>query len=58
MSMSNETSKFTLRTEAELLKKFKIVADYNGRSSNRELEVIIKRHVSDFEKQHGIIQID
>ena len=53
--MTNEIAKFTLRTDSELMKKLWIVADYNGRSSNRELEVLIKNHVAEFEKKHGKI---
>lgn len=48
--MPNEISKFTLRTDMELLKKFRIVADYNVRSANREMEVLMKNHVTEFEK--------
>ncbi len=51
--MTNEIAKFTLRTDSELMKKLRIVADYNGRSANRELEVLIKNHVAEFEKKHG-----
>lgn len=56
--MPNETSKFTLRTDSELLKKFKVVADYNGRSANRELEVLMKKHVTEFEQTHGKIETE
>lgn len=56
--MPNEISKFTLRTDTELLKKFRIVADYNARSANREMEVLIKNHVAEFEKKHGTIELD
>lgn len=53
--MKSDTTKFTLRTDPALLKKFHYVADYNGRSANRELEVLIKRHVAEFENIHGKI---
>ncbi|MDF2871888.1 MAG: Arc family DNA-binding protein [Anaerocolumna sp.] len=53
--MRSELSKFTLRTDAELLKKFRFVADYNGRSANREIEVLMKKHVDEFEKKNGKI---
>lgn len=56
--MTTETAKFTVRTDAELLKKFRFVADYNGRSANRELEVLMKKHVAEFEKTHEKITID
>jgi len=54
--MPSNTAKFTLRTEPELLEKFKFVAEYNARSANRELEVLMKKHVSEFEKVHGKIE--
>lgn len=56
--MPSDIVKFTLRTEAELLKKFRFVADYNARSANRELEVLMKKHVIEFEKVHGKIDLD
>lgn len=55
--MSSEVAKFTLRTDVELLKKFRYVAEYNARSANRELEVLIKQHIAEFEKTHGKIEI-
>lgn len=56
--MTNKIAKFTLRTDSELMKKFRIVADYNARSANREMEVLIKNHVAEFEKKHGKIELD
>lgn len=57
LRMADNISKFTIRTESELLKKFRFVADYNARSANRELEVLMKRHVAEFEKKYGEIEI-
>lgn len=56
--MITDEVKFTLRTDAEILKKFRFVADYNGRSANRELEVLMKKHIAEFEKIHGKITND
>ncbi len=56
--MMTDTAKFTLRTDAEILKKFRYVADYNGRSANRELEVLMKKHIAEFEKEHSKITFD
>ncbi len=50
--MTTDTAKFTLRIDAELLKKFRYTADYNGRSANRELEVLMKKHIAEFETEH------
>ena len=56
--MMTDTAKFTLRADTEILKKFRYVADYNGRSANRELEVLMKKHIAEFEKEHGEITFD
>lgn len=56
--MTTDVAKFTLRIDAELLKKFRFVADYNARSANRELEVLMKKHVAEFEKENGKITLD
>lgn len=53
--MMSDTAKFTLRTDSDILKKFHYVADYNARSANRELEVLMKKHIAEFEKEHGKI---
>lgn len=49
--MQSNIAKFTLRTDPELLLKFHYVAEYNGRTANRELDKLIRRHVSEFEKK-------
>lgn len=56
--MRTKLSKYTLRTESDILKKFKSVAEYNGRSANRELEILMKKHIQNFEQEHGQIEID
>lgn len=49
-------SKFTLRISDELLKKFRYISEYNARSANSELTIIIRKHIVEFEKEHGIIE--
>ena len=56
--MKSDTTKFTLRTDPALLKKFHSVADYNGRSANKEIEQLILAHIAKFEKEHGEINLD
>ena len=56
--MTTDTAKFTLRTDSELLRKFRFVAEYNARSANRELEVLMKKHVAEFEKENGTITFE
>lgn len=55
--MTTDPAKFTLRTETDLLKKFRFVADYNGRSANRELEIPMKKYIAEFEKQTGKLHL-
>lgn len=56
--MPSNLPRFTVRIDSELLKKFRYVAEYNARSANREAEFLIKRHVSEFEKEHGPINLE
>ncbi len=55
--MTDKIIKFTFRTDEEILKKLRYVAEYDARSANRELEVLVKRHIAEFEKEHGKITI-
>ncbi len=56
--MVAKISKFTIRVEDDTLKRFRYVAEYNARSANRELEVLMKRHIAKFENEHGAIVLD
>ena len=56
--MMTKIVKFTLRTESELLQKFHFVAQYHGRSSNRELEIRMKKHIAEFERKHKKIVLE
>lgn len=55
--MKNKIAKFTVRLDFELLKKFQFVADYNARSANGEITILMKKHISEFEKNHGKITL-
>ena len=55
--MADNKSRFTLRVEPELLEKLGYVAEYEGRTKNRELEQLIKRRIRDFEAEHGEIPV-
>lgn len=47
--------RYTFRVNRALFKKFRYIAEYEGRSANKEIEQYIKRRVRDFEKQYGEI---
>ena len=53
--MTDNKARFTLRVDAELLDKLGYVAEYEGRTKNRELEQLIKRRIREFEEEHGEI---
>ena len=48
-------SRYTLRTDPVLLEKLGYIAEYEGRTKNRELEQMIKRRIAAFEQEHGEI---
>ena len=53
--MTDSKARFTLRVEQELLDKLAYVAEYEGRTKNRELEQLIKKRIREFEAEHGEI---
>lgn len=56
--MKAKQSKYTLRINDELLNKFHYISEYNARSANSELTLLIKKHIVEFEKEHGKIIFD
>ncbi len=56
--MMSKLSKFTLRVSEELLRKVSYIANLNSRSTNREIEMLLKIHVAEYEEEHGLIKTD
>ena len=56
--MKDNLSRYTLRVEQELLDKLGYIAEYEGRTKNKELEQMIKKRIRDFEAQHGPIEVE
>ena len=52
--MIDHKARFTLRTDQDLLEKLGYVAEYEGRTKNRELEQLIKRRIREFESMMQI----
>ncbi len=48
----------SIRIEEEMLKKISFVADYEGRSVNSHILVLIRESVMAFEQEHGRIEGD
>lgn len=49
--------RYTLRVSQELLDKLGYIAEYEGRTKNREIEQLIKKRIAEFEAVHGEIDL-
>ena len=49
--MKDNLPRYTLRISKILLDKLGYVAEYEGRTKNREIEQLIKKKVAEFEKE-------
>ncbi len=47
--------RYTMRIERPLLDRLQYIAQYEGRTANKQLEQLVKRHIAAFEKQYGEI---
>ncbi|PWL91531.1 MAG: hypothetical protein DBY10_03235 [Clostridiales bacterium] len=46
----------SIRIEEEMLKKIGFIADYEGRSVNSHILVLIRENIREYEKEHGHIE--
>lgn len=46
----------SIRIEEEMLNKIAYVADYEGRSVNSHVLVLIRENIREFEKENGLIE--
>ena len=51
-----ELLRYTLRVNRNLFQKFRYVAEYEGRSANKEIEQLMKKRVKEFEDANGKIE--
>ena len=47
----------SIRIEQEMLDKLHVVADYEGRSANSQILILIRDCIEKYEERHGEIQI-
>ena len=47
----------SIRIDEELLRKLHIVADYEGRSANSEILILIRNAVAEYERENGKIEL-
>ena len=48
----------SIRFEKEMLSKLGFIADYEGRSINSHILVLVRENIARFEKEHGAIEGD
>ena len=56
--MRKNYPRYTLRISKVMLLKLASIADRNGRTKNKEIEFLLKRHIAEYERLNGEIKID
>lgn len=53
--MPSDLPRYTLRIPKEYLQKIRYIAEENGRSANKEIELMIKQRIKEYENKNGSI---
>ena len=53
--MKDNLPRYTLRIPQVLLDKLGYIAEYEGRTKNKEIEQLVKKRIAEFESIHGEI---
>ncbi len=56
--MEDKLLRYTLRVDRLLFKKFRYIAESEGRSANKEIEQYLKKRVREYESEFGKIETD
>ncbi len=56
--MKDNLPRYTLRVSQLLLDKLAYIAEYEGRTKNKEIEQLIKKRIAEFEEAHGEIELN
>lgn len=56
--MKDNLPRYTLRVSQILLDKLAYIAEYEGRTKNKEIEQLIKKRIAEFEETHGEIELN
>ena len=54
--MQDKLPRYTIRIERVLLNKILYIAEFYGRTTNKQLEQLVKKCILEFEKEHGEIK--
>ena len=55
--MPSKLPHYALRIPTPIMDKLKYIAEYNGRSANKEIEQLIRKHIAEYESEHGVIEV-
>ena len=55
--MASDLPVLRMRTNADNIAKIKAIAKYNKRSVSKEMEMLLERYISEFEKEHKEIEV-
>ena len=58
MKAKHDEVKTTIRIYKETMDKLEYIAEYYGRSKNKEIDWAIKQHIFRFEEEYGKIILD
>ena len=56
MEVYMATKSLSIRIEEEMLDKLHVIADYEGRSANSQILVLIRDLIEEYENKHGEIK--
>ena len=48
----------SIRIAEEMLDKLHVIADYEGRSANSQILILIRDCIEEYEEKHGEIEVD
>ena len=51
------TKSLSIRIEEEMLDKLHVIADYEGRSANSQILILIRDCIENYEAKHGEISV-
>lgn len=55
--MSGKIKSLSIRIDEDTLNKLHVVADYEGRSANSQILILIRNSIEEYEKKNGKIEL-
>ena len=58
MANNYKHPQFNIRIPREYIEKLKVIADENARSTTKEIELLVKKRIEEYESENGIIIVE